>query len=50
MSLTEGQIVEGIVADILDYGVFVELEDGKRGLVHISEIANSFNLYSHCLS
>lgn len=42
MSLTEGQIVEGTVVDILDYGAFVELENGKRGLVHISEVANSY--------
>jgi len=42
MSLTEGQITEGTIVDILDYGAFVELEDGKRGLVHISEVADTY--------
>jgi S1 RNA binding domain protein len=35
-------IVEGKVVGITRFGAFVELEDGKRGLVHISEIANHF--------
>jgi small subunit ribosomal protein S1 len=30
--------VEGIVTGIVDFGVFVKLEDGLEGLVHISEI------------
>lgn len=42
MNLTEGQITEGTVIDVLDYGAFVELEDGKRGLVHISEVADTY--------
>ncbi|MEN3203519.1 MAG: S1 RNA-binding domain-containing protein [Atribacterota bacterium] len=35
-------IVEGKVVGITRFGAFVELEDGKRGLVHISEIAHHF--------
>ncbi|WLD75577.1 bifunctional 4-hydroxy-3-methylbut-2-enyl diphosphate reductase/30S ribosomal protein S1 [Mogibacterium neglectum] len=35
-----GQIIEGKVVQIKDYGAFVELEAGLDGLVHISEIAN----------
>lgn len=35
-----GDIVEGKVVQIKDYGAFVELEAGLDGLVHISEIAN----------
>jgi ribosomal protein S1 len=34
-----GQIVKGRAVQIKDYGVFVELEPGLDGLVHISEIA-----------
>lgn len=34
-----GQIVEGKVVQIKEYGAFVELEPGLDGLVHISEIA-----------
>jgi 4-hydroxy-3-methylbut-2-enyl diphosphate reductase len=34
-----GQIIHGKAVQIKDYGVFVELEPGLDGLVHISEIA-----------
>jgi S1 RNA binding domain protein len=37
-----GQIVEGVVAKITTYGAFVDLPDGRSGLVHISEIADTF--------
>jgi len=33
-----GSIVEGRVVSIMDYGVFVELEPGVEGLVHVSEM------------
>jgi len=33
-----GSIVEGKVVNLTDYGVFVELEKGVEGLVHISEM------------
>lgn len=33
-----GSIVEGRVVNLTDYGVFVELEPGVEGLVHISEM------------
>ena len=33
-----GAVVEGKVVNITDYGVFVELEPGVEGLVHISEM------------
>jgi small subunit ribosomal protein S1 len=34
-----GARVQGKVANITDYGIFVELEEGIEGLVHISEMA-----------
>ncbi|MDD2190507.1 MAG: bifunctional 4-hydroxy-3-methylbut-2-enyl diphosphate reductase/30S ribosomal protein S1 [Eubacteriales bacterium] len=34
-----GQIIEGKIVQIKDYGAFMELEPGLDGLVHISEIA-----------
>jgi 4-hydroxy-3-methylbut-2-enyl diphosphate reductase len=34
-----GQIISGRAVQIKDYGVFVEIEPGLDGLVHISEIA-----------
>ena len=35
-----GDVLEGKVVQIKEYGAFVELEAGLDGLVHISEIAN----------
>ncbi len=35
----EGSIVSGKVVNITNYGVFVELESGVEGLVHISEMS-----------
>jgi small subunit ribosomal protein S1 len=35
-----GQIVKGVVTKITNFGVFVELEPGLEGLLHISEIAD----------
>ena len=37
-----GSILEGKVTSITKFGAFVALDGGKSGLVHISEIANSF--------
>ena len=42
MSLEAGTILEGVVVKITHYGAFVELADGKSGLVHISEIADTY--------
>ncbi len=35
-----GQIVHGKVTKITNFGVFVELEDGLEGLLHISELSD----------
>lgn len=42
MEFEVGGIYEGKVTGITKYGAFVNLENGKSGLVHISEVANSF--------
>lgn len=42
MSFTEGEIVSGKVTGITKFGAFVTLEGGKSGLVHISEIADTY--------
>jgi small subunit ribosomal protein S1 len=34
-----GKKIEGTVTNITDFGVFVELEEGIEGLVHVSEIS-----------
>ena len=42
MELQVGSILEGKVTTITKFGAFVALEGGRSGLVHISEIANTF--------
>lgn len=42
MDLKVGAILEGTVSGIANFGAFVTLENGQKGLVHISEIANSY--------
>lgn len=42
MELAVGQVLEGTVTGITKFGAFVSLEGGRSGLVHISEVANTF--------
>lgn len=42
MDLAVGVILEGKVTGITKFGAFVSLPDGKSGMVHISEVANSY--------
>lgn len=37
-----GDIVEGIVTGISDYGIFIKINEKYNGLIHISEISNYF--------
>ncbi len=42
MEFEVGQITEGKVSGITKFGVFVALEGGKTGMVHISEVSKDF--------
>ncbi|MCX7842300.1 MAG: S1 domain-containing RNA-binding protein [Clostridia bacterium] len=42
MLVEVGNIVEGRVSGITNFGAFVQLPGGKTGLVHISEIAEHY--------
>lgn len=42
MSLEVGAIVEGEVSGITNFGAFVQLPEGKVGLIHISEVSNVY--------
>lgn len=42
MQLEVGSILEGRVTGITAFGAFVALPGGKSGLVHISEVANTY--------
>ncbi|MEZ0329532.1 MAG: 30S ribosomal protein S1 [Dissulfuribacterales bacterium] len=35
-----GSIITGKVTNVTDFGIFVEIEDGIEGLIHVSEISN----------
>lgn len=42
MELTVGTIYDGKVTGITKFGAFVALPGGKSGMVHISEVANTY--------
>ncbi len=42
MQIEVGAILEGKVTGITKFGAFVELAPGKTGMVHISEVANTY--------
>ena len=42
MSIEVGSKVQGKVTGITNFGAFVELPNGKTGLVHISEVADHY--------
>lgn len=42
MALEVGAIVEGEVTGITNFGAFVQLPEGKVGLIHISEVSNVY--------
>ena len=42
MSIEVGTIVEGKVTGITNFGAFVDLNGGETGLVHISEVADTY--------
>lgn len=42
MSYEVGTIVKGKVTGITKFGAFVETQEGKKGMVHISEISRSY--------
>ena len=42
MELTVGEVVEGKVKSITNFGAFISLPDNKTGMVHISEVAIAY--------
>ena len=42
MLVEEGKIVDGKVSGITNFGAFIQLPEGKTGLVHISEVAEEY--------
>lgn len=42
MELTVGTVLDGKVKSITNFGAFISLPENKTGMVHISEVANSY--------
>lgn len=42
MQLEVGNILEGKVTGITNFGAFIDLSDGMTGMVHISEVAPTY--------
>ena len=42
MSIEVGSVLDGVVSGITNFGAFIELPEGKTGLVHISEVADEY--------
>ena len=42
MPVEVGMVLEGKVTGIIKFGAFVELPEGKKGMVYISEIAHAY--------
>lgn len=42
LAIEVGSVVEGVVTGITNFGAFVELPEGKVGLIHISEVADVY--------
>lgn len=40
-----GQVIEGMVTNVVSFGAFVRIEEGVEGLVHISELAEGSFLH-----
>ena len=40
-----GQVVQGVVTNVVSFGAFVRLEEGLEGLIHISELAEGSFLH-----
>jgi len=40
-----GQIVEGVVTNVVDFGAFACIEEGLEGLIHVSELAEGHFLH-----
>ena len=49
MAVEIGALLDGKVTGMIEYGAFVELGEGTTGMVHISEVANTYvtNIREH---
>lgn len=39
-----GQLIDGVVTHVVNFGAFIEVEDGLEGLIHVSELVDDASL------
>lgn len=42
MGFEKGEVVSGVVSGVVDYGVFVRLDSGGTGMIHISKLSTGY--------
>lgn len=42
MPVKVGEILDGVVSGITNFGAFIDLPEGQKGMVHISEVADAY--------
>jgi small subunit ribosomal protein S1 len=40
-----GQLIEGVVTNVVNFGAFTRIEEGLEGLIHVSELAEGSFLH-----
>ena len=40
-----GEMVEGVITNVVDFGAFARIEEGLEGLIHVSELAEGHFLH-----
>ncbi len=40
-----GEVVEGVITNVVDFGAFARIEEGLEGLIHVSELAEGHFLH-----
>ncbi len=40
-----GQLVEGVITNVVNFGAFARIEEGLEGLIHVSELAEGSFLH-----
>ena len=42
MQVKEGEVIVGRISGLTDFGAFVDIGEGQKGMIHISEVSTTF--------